>query len=216
MNNMPADNEAKQSLRSVMRGRRKALPSAIRGDLSLAAQEYILKEPAWKKAHCVALYMAMPDETDTAALLEDAWQKKTVLLPLCSREKAGHMDFLACSGYHELRPGPFGILEPNLEQIRGKAVTTSAVSGACQDIPLPQIIPDLIIVPGVAFDRSGHRLGMGGGYYDRIFARTDFSDVPRLGLAFDFQVMDSLPAKDWDKKVHALSTEKGLLWIQHP
>ena len=197
----------KRELRSALRARRKALPPSERSALSLAAQHNILDSGAWKKARSVALYMPMPEETDTAALLQDAWATgKTVLLPLCSPEEPGHMNFFACTGLHELTPGSFGILEPDIDALVHNG----------PECALPAAAPELVIVPGVAFDNLGRRLGMGGGYYDRLFARPDYAGTTRIGLAFDFQRVPALPGGDWDLPVHALSTEKGLVWIQQP
>ena len=76
----------------------------------------------------------------------------------------------------------------------------------------PPAAPDIIIVPGVAFDANGTRLGMGGGYYDRLLALPRYADSLRLGLAYSFQLVDSLPRQTWDVPVHAVCTELGILW----
>ena len=76
--------------------------------------------------------------------------------------------------------------------------------------------PDLIVAPGLAFDRNGVRLGMGGGYYDRLLALPRHRDSLRIGLAYAFQIVDSLPREAWDVPVHAVCTEKGIVWIRDP
>lgn len=244
----------KKALRSELRARRKALSPGQREELSLAAQNNILASAEWKRAQSVALYMAMPEEADTALLLHAAWDAgKHVQLPFCFPLEKGRMEFYPCSGLYELKPGPFGILEPDLSLIAAKqtpeecgicsfengpaledspapgeslpkaspaggvypALTTSGSSASTAPaVPAPP--PDLIVVPGVAFDRHGYRLGMGGGYYDRLFARPEYTRSTRIGLAFGFQLVDFLPGEDWDLPIHALSTERGLLWIQTP
>ena len=211
----------KKKLRAELRARRKALPPAERAALSLAAQRHILESPAWRRAASVALYMALPEEADTAALLEDAWATaKTVLLPLCSATEKGRMDFFACSGLHELTPGFSGILEPDLDiLVRNSAAggtVTGATGKAAETVPASCAIPDLFIVPGVAFDRRGHRLGMGGGYYDRLFSLPGYAASIKIGLAFGFQLVPALPDGTWDLPVDACSTEKGLIWIERP
>lgn len=87
-----------------------------------------------------------------------------------------------------------------------------------QDAPDPAgpPAPDLIIAPGLAFDRDGIRLGMGGGYYDRLLALPRHNNSLRIGLAYAFQLADSLPRQPWDVPVHAVCTEKGLVWIRDP
>ncbi|MDR2076910.1 MAG: 5-formyltetrahydrofolate cyclo-ligase [Desulfovibrio sp.] len=195
----PCGAAAKASLRQAMIRRRKALSAEERQALSLAAQQHVLDSPLWRNARCVALYAALAGETDTSALLENAWAGgRTVLLPLCSVKERGRMDFCACPGKHALRPGFAGIPEPD-----------PALAPAAPP-------PDLLVVPGLAFDCRGFRLGMGGGYYDRFFLRSPLPGAVRLGLAFSFQVLDALPREAWDRPVHALGTEKGLLWIPNP
>lgn len=224
----------KKALRSELRARRKALSPGQREELSLMAQNNILASAEWKRAQSVALYMAMPEEADTALLLHAAWDaEKHVQLPFCFPREKGRMEFYSCSGLYELKPGPFGILEPDLSLIaakqtpeecgicsleNGPALEGSPASGSSASTApaLPAPPPDLIVVPGVAFDRRGHRLGMGGGDYDRLFARPEYMRPTRIGLAFGFQLVDFLPGEDWDLPIHALSTERGLLWMQTP
>jgi 5-formyltetrahydrofolate cyclo-ligase len=110
------------------------------------------------------------------------------------------MDFFSCAGRGDLRPGPFGIDEPDPDRAAGANIPP----------------PSLMIVPGVAFDSRGFRLGMGGGYYDRFSSRDLFAGALRLGLAFAFQVADRVPREDWDLLVQAICTEKGLLWLPRP
>ncbi len=89
-------------------------------------------------------------------------------------------------------------------------------SGPDSPDPAGPPAPDLIIAPGLAFDRNGIRLGMGGGYYDRLLALPRHAASRRIGLAFAFQFVDSLPREAWDMPVHAVCTEKGLVWIPDP
>jgi 5-formyltetrahydrofolate cyclo-ligase len=100
-------------------------------------------------------------------------------------------------GLDQVRLGRFGILEPD--------------PGACR--MAGGTPPEVAVVPGVAFDRRGFRLGFGGGYYDRLFARQETARTLRIGLAYDFQVVDRLPAEPWDQPMHALCTPKEMTWI---
>jgi 5-formyltetrahydrofolate cyclo-ligase len=74
---------------------------------------------------------------------------------------------------------------------------------------------DLIVLPLVAFDAQGHRLGMGGGYYDRLLARTRRGGPRRVGYAFSAQQADALPHEAHDAKLDAVATERGLLRFAH-
>lgn len=214
---VPAD---KEELRRELKKRRKDLAPEERRRLSLAAALALAAGLHWQRARTVALYVATRGETDTAPLLDLAWKSgKTVLLPACSRKDAGKMCFAACSGPDALCPGPFDIPEPalpdeNLEFLLAANECDGNESAAPDpaDSRMPPA-PDLIVVPGLAFDRKGARLGMGGGYYDRLLSLPRYRDALRLGLAYSFQLVDRLPREDWDVPVHAVCTEKGLLWM---
>lgn len=89
--------------------------------------------------------------------------------------------------------GHYGILEP--------------------DPALPQLLAeniDLLLVPAVAIDRGGYRLGYGGGYYDRLRADPCWRQIPTIGIVFDFAYVDSLPIDPWDLPLDAVCTELGL------
>lgn len=191
----PLSPSDKPDLRAALRARRQALAPDERQRLSSLAAGHVLDSAAWKDARTVALYMAVRGETDTAKLLESAWATgKEVLLPLCSREKKGDMRFVPCPSPRSLVPGYFGIPEPP---------PTNAGESA----------PDLLIVPGVAFSPEGGRLGQGGGYYDRLLGREPYLHSLCLGFAYSFQIVEHLPEEKWDRRVQALATDKGLLWI---
>ena len=188
----------KTALRDSLRSRRQALSSEERQRLSLLAAGHVLASAVWKDARRVALYVAVKGEIDTSALMLSAWREgKKVLLPLCSREKKGEMRFVPCAGPESLVPGQFGIPEP--------------VSPREEQGETP--VPDLIIVPGVAFTQNGSRLGQGGGYYDRLLGTAPYAGSFRLGFAYGFQIVGRLPEEAWDLPVQALATEEGILWI---
>lgn len=214
----PAD---KEELRRELRTRRKSLAPGEQQRLSLTATGKIITSAHWQQAETVALYIAMRGEVDTAPLLVHAWENgKTVLLPACSKKESGKMCFVACSDPNTLCPGPFNIPEP---AVSDEYLEFLLITDECGDISATPAqsagngrippAPDLIIVPGLAFDREGTRLGMGGGYYDRLLALPRYGNSLRLGLAYSFQIVDDLPREDWDVPVHAVCTEKGLLWI---
>lgn len=92
-----------------------------------------------------------------------------------------------------VRPGFRGIMEPDEER--------------CAPVPMEEI--DAVLVPGLAFDQQGRRLGRGGGHYDRLLARLP-GDCVTIGLAYDWQVVDSVPAEAWDQPVDWLATPTAL------
>jgi 5-formyltetrahydrofolate cyclo-ligase len=209
----PAD---KEELRRTLRLRRMSLTPEERQRLSLSATACITAGSFWQHAKIVALYMPVRGELDTAPLLADAWKNaKSVLLPVCSAKEKGKMYFMPCSGMASLRSGPFGILAPQLTAEEEESLPAGQKAGET-----PQggerSAPDIIILPGLAFDRKGTRLGMGNGYYDRLLALPPYNNCLRLGLAYQFQLLDSLPEEAWDAPVHAVCTEQGILWIDKP
>ncbi len=166
---------------------------------SEVAQRLLLGEDIWKKAHYVALYMAVRGEMSTHLLLEAAWQQqKCVLLPRCQPE-SGNMEFVPCTHLDDLVPGSFGIMEPHVD--------LAPISFAKQP-------PDLMVIPGTAFDTQGYRLGFGGGYYDKALAQEwCCAHTVCMGLCFAWQVVKNLPVAPWDIPMHALVTEKAVLWV---
>lgn len=190
----------KTALREIMRSKRRALTDKDVFERSLRAQHHILASREWIAAPSVGLYVAVRRETDTALLADAAWKAgKEVLIPYAPPLSPGIMYLLPCLSGQALVASRFGIPEPAPE--------------ACPRPPEEGWVPTIIIVPGLAFDKDGHRLGSGGGYYDRLFAQNSMQDTIRIGLAYAFQIVDTLPAEAWDAPMHAIATEEGLTWL---
>lgn len=152
----------------------------------------------WALAREVLGYMAVKGEVNILPLLRDLWRRGArVLLPRCRPEEPGEMDVACPSGIEEITPGSYGIPEPHPD--------------ACP--PLEKIAPDLVLVPGVAFDRSGKRLGMGGGYYDRLVESGALKGSLLVAPAYSFQIVDRVPADPWDCSVNVIVTEEEVLWV---
>lgn len=194
------DPHIKQALRQELRTLRRALPPEKRAWAAERAQKRVLAQPAWQQARAVALYMALKEEVDTSLLLHQAWASgKDVFLPRVRPGEPGCMDFVLCAGPEDLVPGAFGLLEP-LPTLPGLAADD------------PQFTPTLMILPGVGFDRSGYRLGFGGGYYDRFLAHAP-SSLLRLALCYRCQLLAHLPVAPWDQRVNRICTDKETLWL---
>lgn len=218
----PPDAEARQALRRAMLARRAALPPDEAARLGHAAQDALLASPAWQNARQVLLYVAVRNEAATARLLDAAWADgKQVLLPRCLTPAAApgatgpaspaadcdnEMCLAPCACAADLKPGRYGIAEP--DPARCPAIDMDAVPGLA-----PNFAPDLAVIPGVAFDRRGNRLGHGAGYYDRFLAHPAMARTALVGLAYAFQIVPALPVAPWDRPVHALCTEEGLTWL---
>lgn len=186
--------EAKSALRKRMTHRREATHGSIDRITSCACQENMLKNNLWISARKIALYVPIRGEADTALLLENAWKTgKEVFLPTIA-DVANHiMTFAPCSSFAELKPGIWNIPQP--------------LPG-----PEPESL-DLMILPGLAFDLRGHRLGYGGGYYDRYLSSHPGVCKHLTGLCLSFQLVDAVPADKWDLCVNSICSEECLLWI---
>ena len=184
----------KQAIRQRIIADRAALAQATRVRLSDEISARILHLPQYQAARCVLGYMNFGAEFDSAPWVAQALTGgKTVLLPKVNR--ATHeLDVYHVHDLHtQLAPGAYGIREPLPQH--------------CRVAQLDEV--DFVLLPGVAFTRSGARLGYGGGYYDKLIARLDArSEIPLLvAAAFALQVVADIPQNATDRKVHWLVTE---------
>lgn len=186
---------SKSQLRTILRGLRQNLdPDRARED-SARIRDRLLDLERIRAARSVMLYLPTRGEVDTWPLLDHFWSLgREVLLPRCRPDRPGVMEIHAVTSPAQLAPGSFGLVEP--------------CPGLARPVPTPA--PDVVLIPALAFDRHGHRLGFGGGYYDRFLPT--LPDTPLLaGLAFRFQVLDRLPVDAWDRPVHLVATPDQVL-----
>ncbi len=151
--------------------------------------EQIVALPQWQTAETVCVYLSFGKEVATHALIRTALSEKILLAP---RIEGMGLAWHHIKRWEDLEAGPLGILEPNPDE--------------AEQVYSPR--PDLILVPGLAFDRAGHRIGFGRGYYDRFLVT---ARGYKLGLAHDWQVNTTLPSEPHDIAVDAILTEKQLL-----
>ena len=180
------EGDGKALLRRTLLARRKALSSGMEGaERSLRMQTRLLESVFWKRSVRVTLYMAVRGEADTALLLAEAWKSgREVFLPRCRRGEPGMMDMVACAGPEELERSSFGLLEPR-PGVCSRLLSDEALSAGAQT---------LVLVPALAFDAEGYRLGYGGGYYDRLLDRAHCAVV---GLSFHDLLVPRLPRESW-------------------
>jgi 5-formyltetrahydrofolate cyclo-ligase len=184
----------KAVLRREMLCRRQTLSPQAVAAASAAVTRRVMALPQWPLAREILAYLPTRGEVDTRELAKRILEEgRRLLLPRCREGAPGRLD-LACVGcLDEAVPGHFGILEPPAAQCHAPGA----------------FAPDLILVPGVAFDLSGRRLGFGGGYYDRLLALPMAAGAHVVGLGYAFQVVERLPAEAWDRPVDTVITEQA-------
>lgn len=175
------------ALRSEMRRRRRGLPGVRRRLAVQAILRHLGRLPAYIRARRVGLYWPADGEPDVRGIAVHARARgKRLYLPVVRR--AGRMGFAAWPSNARLRRNRFGIPEPV-----GRTIAAARI--------------DLLVIPLVAFDLQGNRLGMGGGYYDRALAGRRRPVL--AGVAFACQQATSIPAKPWDVPLDYVITERG-------
>ncbi len=199
--------EKKEDVRNAYREKRDEMPPAQAADLSARICAHLTASDFFARAEYLYAYAPLGNEADIRPAVEAAWHEgKRVAFPKVFGEE---MRFFAVTDFAQLTEGAFGIREPS-EEAGAVPVDWRAPENRCgengSDAPTK---PLLVLVPGVAFDRSGHRLGFGKGYYDRHFAACG-SAATLLGVAYAFQIAEALPAEPHDLRVSHLLTEDDI------
>ncbi len=143
--------------------------------------------PNFRQAECVLLYHSLNDEVQTHEFIEQWSNRKQLILPVVVGDT---LELRCYTGKQDLQTGAFGIEEPT-----GKLFTEYGKI-------------DLAIIPGVSFDREGHRLGRGKGYYDRLLPQLKVSY--KIGICFSFQLSEQIPCEPHDVKMDCVFTEKEI------
>jgi 5-formyltetrahydrofolate cyclo-ligase len=186
--------EAKRSLRLQVLRARDALPADLRMAASALIAATLSARSDFLDARVVLLTLPFGSEWDTMPLLSSALaQGKTVAMPRVNQERRMLETYAVCDAAREVGPGYRGIPEPIAD---------------CPPVPLASI--DWVLVPGVAFDTEGGRIGYGGGYYDRLLPLLG-KGTARIAGAFELQIVGSVPAAPHDGVVDAIVTEKRTL-----
>ncbi len=184
----------KTQLRQQIRETLAAMDPMTRYARSLAACKHLTCTDTFRQAQVVMIYLSMDDEVDTGAIALAGWQAgKIIAAPRISWEHRRLTPLQITSLAAGVVPGRHGVPEPPEHAS-----------------PVPVEMIDLIIVPGLAFDRHGRRLGRGGGFYDRFLAHGE-RVATTFGLAFREQVVDELPCDDHDHPIDQLATDEEVL-----
>jgi len=182
----------KRALRREMKRRRSAMATEDRHRRSQRAVAGLSACPRWKQARSLALFRSMGAEIETPDLLAEAWRSgRRVALPVAP-PLGRPLVFRWVDEHTELVASHYGALEPG------------------PSAPIAEVAElDLLVIPGLAFDGRGARLGYGGGYYDRTIAGAG----PAIMLAFACQQVARVPEEPHDQRVAAVATEDGVLEI---
>jgi 5-formyltetrahydrofolate cyclo-ligase len=170
---------------------RNGMSTEERAAAARALRDAVLEVPEVQMGGTIAAYASFGTEPDTSGLIFALWKRGAyVLLPRLLPD--GDLDWASYEGPDSLTLGPRGFLEPT-EPPRGVAAVASA---------------DVVLVPALAIDRDGMRLGRGGGSYDRALARVGPA-ILTIGLVYDGELVDALPAEPHDRRVRAVATPSG-------
>ncbi|SNB46338.1 5-formyltetrahydrofolate cyclo-ligase [Geobacter sp. DSM 9736] len=181
----------KTDIRRRMLAQRAAFPLSAIKDASRRIQRTFITCDLFIQARSIALYAPIRNEVETGEVLAAALKMgKTVLFPSVAPEG---LLFRTVETVHHLCPGAYGISEPTAE--RGIVDPEAA---------------DIIVVPGVAFDRSGRRIGYGKGYFDRALHRLEGSGR-LVGFCFDFQLVDEIAGEPHDVQMDMIITERQIV-----
>lgn len=169
----------KQNIRQHIKEAKRAFSLALQERESDYIWEMVERHPLFQKSQTVLLFHSLPDEPATPAFIEKWSKRKRILLPVVDGDVLQLRDYSSATGS---LTGAFGIQEPMGDDLEDYHCI------------------DFAIIPGVAFDREGNRLGRGKGYYDRLLCRPDFQAYT-FGVGFSFQMLEALPTEATDRKL---------------
>ncbi|MFQ6115240.1 MAG: 5-formyltetrahydrofolate cyclo-ligase, partial [bacterium] len=183
--------QQKREIRKRLEKQRRELSRAWVDSKSSVIIEHLKKLPEFQSSRTIHCYVAWRNEVNTHGLIKELLDRgRTVAVPAV--DLPNHTLFHSrIVDFRDLKPGAFGILEPPRELI----------------LPIQLSEIDLIIVPGVAFDLRGYRIGFGGGYYDDFLSKVR---AAKIGLTFQFQIVEKIPTRSQDERVDILISEEGV------
>lgn len=186
----PHEGLVKKELRTKMRAVLAGIPPDTLQEQSRRAAERLFALPLYKRAEVLMVYLSLPQEADTTPIVLQAWKdRKRVLAPQISWESKQMTPVSIKNLDTDVADTPYGIRAP----VRGT--------------PFPIELIDLVIVPGLAFDPEGNRLGRGRGFYDRFLSKLEFRG--RIcAFAHEQQFVESIPCRPHDVRVQVLITDR--------
>ena len=170
-----------------------------RSEKSRRACQNLISTPQFLEASTIMMYLPLPNEADISETILHAWQlRKTVVVPKISWQQ------------RHMIPVQISSLETGTELSIGASGLRNPVTGV--PIPFEQI--NLVVAPGLGFDRHGNRLGRGGSYYDRFFANEELK-AARCGFGFTEQIVESIPVMEHDKPVDIIVTDEEIIYFDN-
>ena len=187
---------AKHDVRVKMKKLREEMPESAILEKSITISEHLFELECIKTAKTVMAYVDMPGEVKTDYIIKKLLNMgKDVAVPVCVPST---YELIASKilDLNELIPGHYGILEPKREYLR----------------PMDPSTLDIILIPGLAFDIYGNRIGHGKGYYDRFLTKISLKTL-KIGLAFSTQILAKVPVDHYDVPMNCIITEEGIISV---
>ncbi|GIN60468.1 5-formyltetrahydrofolate cyclo-ligase [Robertmurraya siralis] len=184
--------EEKTKLRKSLQAQLQKMSKPEYEHLSYKIAQNLFSTSLWQEAKVIGITISRAPEVDTYQIIRKAWEEdKVVVVAKCEPQKR-RMHFRVLTAFEQLESVYYGLYEPIVEQT----------------LKVEKEKIDLLIVPGLAFTKSGYRLGFGGGYYDRFMADYQGNNV---ALAFPLQLLDALPIESHDIPVRQIVTTEEII-----
>lgn len=191
---MKLNHQSKAELRKSLKFARSKVVKKADKDSSII--KTFINSPLYKDSKQILMYMALDDEVNIDGLIElSRINGKNIAVPYCT-DNDGEMEFYYINTLDDLVVGKFGVREPNIKVCKKMTDYKDSV----------------ILVPAIAFDTNGYRLGYGKGYYDRFLAKYPFISV---GLCYNSLIVDKLPINEYDKSVDYIITDARFLSVRN-
>jgi len=182
----------KDKLRKKLISLRKSISKNEVFEKSKKIKNRLFKMKEFKEASTILFYVSYDNEVYTHEMIKDSISnKKNIVLPVTDK-KNKTLILSKLESFYDLSPGAYNILEPSKEKIK--------------EISIDDL--DLIIVPGIGFDKNGHRIGHGKGYYDKLLKN---SKAPKIGLSFESQIVKNVHIEKHDIHMDKIITEKRII-----
>ena len=186
--------EYKAEKRLFYKNLRKSMESETKKSADEEIFRKLINNPYFQKSELILTYISVNDETDTISLINYCFENgKRVGVPKCIN-KMGKMEFFEVKSFDDVKPSFFGLLEP-----QEKCSVIREFSNA------------LCIVPAFSYDKSGYRIGYGGGYYDRFLSS---NDILKIGICYDNCIEENHLYDEFDINVDIVITEKQIISLE--